>query len=106
MALTLRWVVYLACHVLGHSKDGTEVKYEQVGRSYSNAEEKSLKGLSLQNSGFRMPLHYPRYKKSDYENMEEWKVDLLLKEYGLSFKGTLDEKRAFAMGAFLWPDQY
>lgn len=57
-------------------------------------------------SGFQMPLHYPRYKKTDYEKMEEWKVDLLLKQYGLSFEGTLDEKRAYAMGAFLWPDQY
>ncbi|XP_059629466.1 uncharacterized protein LOC132271951 [Cornus florida] len=55
--------------------------------------------------GFQMPLHYPRYRKGDYEKMEEWKVDMLLKEYGLSFKGTLDEKRTYAMGAFLWPDQ-
>ncbi|MCL7031310.1 hypothetical protein MKW94_002698 [Papaver nudicaule] len=56
---------------------------------------------------FQMPLHYPRYKKSDYERMEERKVDMLLREYGLdSFKGTtLDEKREFAMGTFLWPDQ-
>ncbi|GLU12685.1 hypothetical protein SLE2022_293470 [Rubroshorea leprosula] len=58
-------------------------------------------------SGFQMPIHYPRYTKAeaDYEKMEDWKVDLLLKQYGLNFKGTLDEKRAFAMGAFLWPDQ-
>ncbi|KAL0012110.1 hypothetical protein SO802_007218 [Lithocarpus litseifolius] len=48
-----------------------------------------------------MPLHYSRYKKADYEQMEEWKLDLLLNQYGLSFKGTLDEKRAYAMGAFL-----
>lgn len=56
-------------------------------------------------SGFTMPLHYPRYMKEDYEKMEEWMVDRVLRDYGLSFKGTLDEKRAFAMGAFLWPDQ-
>ncbi|KAI5674675.1 hypothetical protein M9H77_15039 [Catharanthus roseus] len=56
-------------------------------------------------SGFQMPLHYPRYKKSDYEKMEEWKLDVLLKEYGLNFNGNLEEKRRFAMGAFLWPDQ-
>ncbi|PHT43999.1 hypothetical protein CQW23_18024 [Capsicum baccatum] len=55
--------------------------------------------------GFRMPLHYPRYKKDDYENMEEWKIDELLREYGLSFHGSVDDKRRFAMGAFLWPDQ-
>lgn len=53
--------------------------------------------------GFEMPLHYPSYNKADYESMEDWKLDRLLKEYGLSFKGTLDEKRAFAMGTFLWP---
>lgn len=57
-------------------------------------------------NGFQMPIHYPRYSKADYEKMEEWRVDMLLKEYGLSFNGTsVDEKRAFAMGAFLWPDQ-
>ncbi|KAL9320744.1 hypothetical protein ACSQ67_012583 [Phaseolus vulgaris] len=54
-------------------------------------------------SGFQMPLHYPRYTKQEYESMEEWKVELLLKQYGLSIKGSVDEKRAFAMGAFLWP---
>ncbi|XVE80527.1 hypothetical protein DITRI_Ditri14bG0147100 [Diplodiscus trichospermus] len=57
-------------------------------------------------SGFQMPIHYPRYTKADYEKMEEWKVDMLLKEYGFSSNGsTVDEKRAFAIGAFLWPDQ-
>ncbi|CAN6243811.1 unnamed protein product [Urochloa humidicola] len=56
--------------------------------------------------GFRMPLHYPRYKKADYEEMPEWRVDCLLREYGLPAAGDLDSKRRFAMGAFLWPDQY
>ena len=56
--------------------------------------------------GFRMPLHYPRYKKADYESMPEWRVDCLLREYGLPADGDLDSKRRFAMGAFLWPDQY
>uniref|UniRef100_A0A2P2MI74 Uncharacterized protein MANES_15G061400 n=1 Tax=Rhizophora mucronata TaxID=61149 RepID=A0A2P2MI74_RHIMU len=56
-------------------------------------------------NGFQVPLHYPRYKKADYEKMEDWKLDLLLNEYGLGFKGTLAEKRAFAMGTFLWLDQ-
>ena len=56
--------------------------------------------------GFRMPLHYPRYKKEDYEAMPEWRVDCLLREYGLPADGDLDSKRRFAMGAFLWPDQY
>ena len=59
-------------------------------------------------NSFRMPLHYPLYKKTDYEEMEEWKVDNLLKQYGLDHhvKGSLDEKRKFAMGAFLWPAQF
>ncbi|XP_074297644.1 uncharacterized protein LOC141628393 [Silene latifolia] len=58
-------------------------------------------------SEFRMPLNYPRYNKEDYAKMEEWKVDMLLKQYGLDnhVNGTLEEKRKFAMGAFLWPDQ-
>ncbi|CAN6195012.1 unnamed protein product [Urochloa humidicola] len=56
--------------------------------------------------GFRMPLHYPRYKKADYEAMPEWRVDCLLREYGLPADGDLDSKRRFAMGAFLWPDEY
>jgi hypothetical protein len=55
---------------------------------------------------FRMPLHYPRYKKADYEAMPEWRVDCLLREYGLPVAGDVDDKRRFAMGAFLWPGQY
>ncbi|CAN6195013.1 unnamed protein product [Urochloa humidicola] len=55
---------------------------------------------------FQMPLHYPRYKKADYETMPEWRVDCLLREYGLPVTGDLESKRKFAMGAFLWPDQY
>uniref|UniRef100_A0A0E0LC49 DUF7722 domain-containing protein n=1 Tax=Oryza punctata TaxID=4537 RepID=A0A0E0LC49_ORYPU len=56
--------------------------------------------------GFQMPLHYPRYKKADYEAMPEWRVDCLLREYGLPVDGGVEDKRRFAMGAFLWPDQY
>ncbi|KAL6603986.1 hypothetical protein ACP70R_044347 [Stipagrostis hirtigluma subsp. patula] len=56
--------------------------------------------------GFRMPLHYPRYRKADYEAMPEWRVDCLLREYGLHVDGDLDSKRRFAMGAFLWPGEY
>ncbi|WCJ22378.1 hypothetical protein M5689_004473 [Euphorbia peplus] len=53
---------------------------------------------------FQMPLHYPKYTKSEYEMMPEWRVDCLLKEYGLPISGDLDQKRKFAMGAFLWPN--
>ncbi|KAF3320002.1 hypothetical protein FCM35_KLT22401 [Carex littledalei] len=54
---------------------------------------------------FQVPLDYPRYKKQDYEKMEEWKLDQLLREYGLVINGSVEEKRAYAMGAFLWPDE-
>ncbi|XP_051198591.1 uncharacterized protein [Lolium perenne] len=55
---------------------------------------------------FRMPLHYPRYKKADYEAMLDWRVDCLLREYGLPVAGDVNDRRRFAMGAFLWPGQY
>ena len=51
---------------------------------------------------FQMPLHYPRYTKADYEAMPEWKLDCLLKEYGLPISGDVEQKKKFAMGAFLW----
>ncbi|OWM70025.1 uncharacterized protein LOC116195095 [Punica granatum] len=58
---------------------------------------------------FQMPLHYPRYTRQDYQAMPEWKLDHLLAQYGLPTNlSTLDYKREFAMGAFLWqssPDQ-
>lgn len=63
------------------------------------------KSMNSSYEGFQMPLHYPRYKKGDYEKMEEWRIDQLLREYGLVVNGSLEEKRDFAMGAFLWPDQ-
>ncbi|WOH06696.1 hypothetical protein DCAR_0626124 [Daucus carota subsp. sativus] len=51
---------------------------------------------------FQMPVHYPRYSKSDYENMPEWQLDRLLSQYALPCTGSLDQKKRFAMGAFLW----
>ncbi|PIN27129.1 hypothetical protein CDL12_00101 [Handroanthus impetiginosus] len=53
---------------------------------------------------FQMPLHYPRYTAEDYKSMPEWKLDHLLWEYGLPAIGAVEQKRKFAMGAFLWPD--
>ncbi|KAG5626622.1 hypothetical protein H5410_011840 [Solanum commersonii] len=52
--------------------------------------------------GFHMPLHYPRYTRAEYETMPEWKVDCLLTQYGLPSNGDVNQKRKFAMGAFLW----
>lgn len=51
---------------------------------------------------FQMPLHYPRYTRSEYETMPEWKLDCLLTQYGLPVSGDVNHKRKFAMGAFLW----
>ncbi|PHU12944.1 hypothetical protein BC332_19874 [Capsicum chinense] len=79
-----------------------------LGNSSSSSSSEFTTKNQMKNEGefrFRMPLHYPRYKKDDYENMEEWKIDELLREYGLSFHGSVDDKRRFAIGAFLWPDQ-
>lgn len=50
---------------------------------------------------FQAPLHYSRYKEEDYEKMDKWKVDVLLKAYDIHYQGTLNEKWAFTMGAFL-----
>ncbi|KAF4368788.1 uncharacterized protein LOC115707288 [Cannabis sativa] len=125
----LRWVVHSACHVLGYTTKDTNsctpsnqmasaVGYPNHQANIVNGDHhdqvKSLQvnsitkeGLSSNYpSGFQMPLHYPRYSKADYEKMDEWRLDTLLMEYGLNFKGTLYEKREYAKGAFLWPDQY
>lgn len=72
-----------------------------VGAGAGNSSKNSSNCCS-----FQMPLQYPRYKKSDYETMPEWKPDCLLNEYGLPFMGDVTQKRKFAMGAFLWPDRY
>lgn len=62
------------------------------------------------NRGFQMPLHYPSYSKSDYENMPEWQLDRLLSEYGLpssvAAAGDVERKRKFTIGAFVWPRQH
>ncbi|CAM8928970.1 unnamed protein product [Rhodiola kirilowii] len=56
-------------------------------------------------SCFQMPLHYPFFKKEDYEKMDEMRLKLLLGEYGLKFEGSLDQLREYAIGTCLWPDQ-
>lgn len=61
-------------------------------------------GSNEKSSKFQMPLHYPRITKKEYQDMPEWKVDRLLAEYGLPLIGDLAQKRRFAMGTFLWPD--
>ena len=106
--MALSWLLHSACHVLGSPKI-TNMHVNSSLKTPNGVPEMmqpACKEMKPSASGFQMPLHYPRYKKADYEQMEESKLDLLLNQYGLSFKGTLDEKRAYAMGAFLWPDQY
>ncbi|KAL6850284.1 hypothetical protein ACP4OV_020911 [Aristida adscensionis] len=63
---------------------------------------KREQGCGQQHCLFQMPLHYPRYSREDYEAMPEWQLDRLLSEYGLPVAGNLQQKRNFAMGAFLW----
>lgn len=114
MALSLKWVFHTACNVLGYQNDNKIECKNLVGFQNDHAKvvsstpgsENMKPYSSSSSSGFQMPLHYPRYSKADYVKMEEWKLDMLLREYGLSFQGSLDEKRKYAMGAFLWPDQY
>ncbi|EMS51742.1 hypothetical protein TRIUR3_08782 [Triticum urartu] len=82
-----------------------------VSMAKANGGKVAVGGQKQQQSGtfscgFQMPLHYPRYRKADYEAMPEWRVDCLLREYGLPVTGDIEEKRRFAMGAFLWPGQY
>lgn len=109
--MALSWLLHSACHIVGYpSKDSTNIQQGSHAVGYPCKQEingviKSTKPITS-SVEFQMPLHYPRYSKADYEKMEEWRLDLLLMEYGLNFKGTLEDKRSFAMGAFLWPDQY
>ncbi|XP_012082179.1 uncharacterized protein LOC105642099 [Jatropha curcas] len=107
--MALRWLLHSACQVLGYPlKDSTDMQgsHGVVGYPCEKDVYGVIKMETYPSGGFQMPLHYPKYTKSDYEKMEEWRVDLLLREYGLNFKGTLEEKREFATGAFLWPGQY
>lgn len=76
---------------------------EPVETSGSSTNWNALQVPEKQRCGdFKMPLHYPRYTAADYEMMPEWKLDVLLSEYGLPATGGVDQKRKFAMGAFLW----
>ncbi|KAG6641915.1 hypothetical protein CIPAW_09G107200 [Carya illinoinensis] len=106
--MALSWILHSACHVLAGTPKDNNMQRNQIIDHHpaSDQEHRVHVQGNIYPSAFQMPLHYPRYKKADYQKMEEWKVDLLLEQYGLKFKGNLDEKRAYAMGAFLWPDQY
>ncbi|KAL3333619.1 hypothetical protein AABB24_033618 [Solanum stoloniferum] len=100
--MALSWVVTIANTItLGNLKSQSSIEFNK-----NQTNQSIISILNEKNSEyFQMPLHYPRYTKHDYDKMEEWKIDALLREYGLNFQGTVDEKRRFAIGAFVWPDQ-
>ncbi|KAL0407001.1 UNVERIFIED_CONTAM: hypothetical protein Slati_4014000 [Sesamum latifolium] len=108
--MALNWLLNSAYTILlqhpapRNEQTNSDPKNEEDLLKTSNRGEAEKMGST--GGWFQMPVHYPRYAKSDYEKMEEWKVDALLRQYGLSCDGSLEEKRRFAMGAFLWPDQY
>ncbi|KAK3227992.1 hypothetical protein Dsin_007854 [Dipteronia sinensis] len=76
------------------------------GLDRQNGHQNQVGKKEINCCSFQMPLHYPRYTKRDYETMPEWKLDCLLKQYGLPVVGDVNQKRNFAMGAFLWPSQH
>lgn len=94
----LKWVVHTACNILGHQNPSPNPNPNSNIKNHNNAS----KGYC--SSEFKLPVHYPRYSKSDYESMEEWRLDVLLQQYGLSFHGSVEEKRVYAKGTFLWDD--
>lgn len=104
--MALRWFLGVATtQIVGQPDDERSEKTEkkQVKMASRESEATGVKSSSHgYGGGFQLPLHYPRYKKEEYEKMEEWKVDVLLMQYGLACEGSLEEKRAFAMGTFLW----
>ena len=84
-------------------QNGKNRKRKAVRNIRGGGMESVVRPSSNMSGHFQMPLHYPRYTKSDYENMPEWKLDCLLNQYGLPITGDVETKRKFAMGAFLWP---
>lgn len=76
----------------------------QISQSRRQGEGMNIIAASKERWGdFQMPLHYPKYTKAEYEVMPEWQLDCLLLEYGLPvIPGSVEQKRKFAMGAFLW----
>ncbi|PKU84776.1 uncharacterized protein LOC110114967 [Dendrobium catenatum] len=99
--MALRWFLQATSMMIVGKSTDHDVEVEPAIQK-----KKLFKVRNFGCEGFKMPLHYPRYKKVDYERMDEWKLDMLLKEYGLEVEGSLDEKKSFVMGTFLWPDQF
>ncbi|KAL9674077.1 hypothetical protein QQ045_030345 [Rhodiola kirilowii] len=93
---------------LSRSQDYEKFIFIVVQIRISAIADKSVKGAGLRIdpkiSDFQM--HYPRFKKEDYEKMDEMRLKPLLGEYGLKFEGSMDQLRKYVIGTFLWPDQF
>uniref|UniRef100_A0A7N0TQM8 DUF7722 domain-containing protein n=1 Tax=Kalanchoe fedtschenkoi TaxID=63787 RepID=A0A7N0TQM8_KALFE len=100
-ATMVNWVVYLWCSIITGTGTSTGTGGEPVKQLCNGGDCSGKKS-----TGFQMPLQYPRFTRSDYEKMDESRLKLLLAEYGLTVEGGLDELRAYAIGAFLWPNQH
>ncbi|EOA18322.1 hypothetical protein CARUB_v10006841mg [Capsella rubella] len=93
-----------------HGPSTTTIHYRSHHDHQDDGEDHRSKKTNIINhdkshqnqSSFQIPLHYPKYTKSDYEKMPEWQLDQLLREYGLPIIGDSYEKRKFVIGAFLW----
>ncbi|KAI3466429.1 hypothetical protein Pfo_023092 [Paulownia fortunei] len=82
--MALKWLLNSAhTLLLDHSSRPSSNVEKMSGRN----DENDVEMKRVVNGGFQMRLHYPRYVKSDYEKMEEWQVEMLLRQYGLDVKG-------------------
>ncbi|KAJ3673615.1 hypothetical protein LUZ60_005607 [Juncus effusus] len=92
--------------IIAMSSDDYYVKSGLKKLKEKENQTNSAKTTRLKNyKEFQRPLHYPRYKKEEYDKMEEQRLNQLLKDYGLPFDGSIEEKRAYAIGAFLFPSK-
>ncbi|CAN8272807.1 unnamed protein product [Cochlearia groenlandica] len=97
-------------HIIDRSnsamQDNNNNLHKQEEEDLHEDHEKSIMNSAGKNGtsmmSFKVPLHYPKYTKIDYEKMPECQLDQLLREYGLPLIGDSKDKRNFAIGAFLW----
>uniref|UniRef100_A0A2C9V2P6 DUF7722 domain-containing protein n=1 Tax=Manihot esculenta TaxID=3983 RepID=A0A2C9V2P6_MANES len=86
------------------------IESSQVKRPKEQKKRATMMSSSQEFSGsktFKIPLHYPRYTKKQYEHMPEWKLDSLLQDYGLPIdQGDLAYKRELAISTFIWPEPH
>ncbi|KAF9685350.1 hypothetical protein SADUNF_Sadunf03G0045500 [Salix dunnii] len=92
------------CIILREGQDINEGGMESMVRPPSNRGN-VLNGKHAKErcGNFQMPLHYSRYTRAEHVTMPEWKLDCLLREYGLPGTGDTELKRKYAMRAFFGP---